>query len=1170
MVKPRQSVLLGLIGVFVCLGVIGLTEWAGGSPACQDMRGYVLAGTPLVINEFMAANSSALADPQGQFDDWIELHNTGEVSIDLSGMYLTDDLDNPTAWQVPAGTTLVADGYLLIWADNDLSDSGLHAGFGLDSDGEKIALFDTDGATLIDQVVFGGQRTDISYGRLPDTADTWGYMLVVTPGAVNDDDYEGKVADTKFSHDRGFYEAPFEVTITCETPGAEIYYTTDGTDPFSEARQMPAGTRYADPILIYETTCLRAQAIKTGWVSSNVDTQTYLFGDQVATRSQSSVTALGYPTTWFESHPADYGMDADIFNDPVYGPIMNDALRAIPALSLVTNKDRLFSKTQDDVTGGIYIYTGHSSTGGQDWERPVSAELFTADGTGAFQVNCGVRIQGGEGRRPTKCPKHSLSLRFRSQYGPSKLNCDLFEACPVESFDSVQLRGFFNNAWTHWSSDQRRRTQYIRDQWMRDSLLEMGQIDAGRGFFVHLYINGLYWGLYNLQERPVASHYAAYHGGDSDRIDAINGGRATDGTTIAWREAKQIVASRDWSRIIEAIDIDNFIDFTLLNLFAGNVDLKTNGNWRAAGGGPDGRPWRFYSWDAERVIENVNQSGTSPSNDPTGMYQYLDDIEEFRIRFADRVHKHLFNGGALTVEHNVARWVERAEEIELAVVAESARWGDYRRDIHSYSSGPYELYTRDDYWIPEGEEILNDYFPRRTEIALQRFRSMGLYPNVEAPVFGVNGVYQHGGQVATGDQFSMTAGGSEIWYTLDGSDPRTAATTGTPGEDLVLVAENVAKRVMVPSSNIGDAWRSDVAFDDSAWLSGAGGVGYERNSGYEPFIGIDLAETMYGQNAGCYIRIPFELAVEDLIEAGGLILKARYDDGFIAYLNGVEVQRVMFDGTPAWNASAAGNHSDIDAVELETFYLSEHIAALRLGENVLAIHGLNSSSTSSDFLISVALVSTQGGGDDTPSGLSPAAVRYTGPVVLGESTQIKARAINGNTWSALNETIFAVGLVAESLRISEIMYHPAGDPNAEYIELTNVGSETINLNFVSFTDGIDFTFPSVELAPGGYVLFVRDVAAFEALYGDSLPVAGQYDGSLDNAGERLELQDAGGQTISRFRFQDDWYDLTDGHGFSLTVKDPGGTESLDAKSAWRPSATRDGSPGFDDSGLVPE
>ena len=115
-------------------------------------------GIPLVINELMASNSGVSRDPQGQYDDWIEIYNYGVNAVNIGGMYLTDDLSDPTKWRIPANnitaTTIAAGGYLLIWADNDTTDTGLHANFKLDADGEEIGLFDSDGITLIDSIAF--------------------------------------------------------------------------------------------------------------------------------------------------------------------------------------------------------------------------------------------------------------------------------------------------------------------------------------------------------------------------------------------------------------------------------------------------------------------------------------------------------------------------------------------------------------------------------------------------------------------------------------------------------------------------------------------------------------------------------------------------------------------------------------------------------------------------------------------------------------------------------------------------------------------------------------------------------------------------------------------------------------------------------------------------------
>jgi len=1126
-------------------------------------------GTTLVINELMASNNSTIQDPQLQYDDWIEIYNFGNTAIDVGGMYLTDDLSETTKWRFPmnnpTATVIPAYGYLLVWVDNDTDDAGMHTSFQLSAGGEEIGLFDSDGSSLIDSITFAEQASDISYGRYPDATDTWQFMAAPTPGRENNGGYIDVVADPEFSHKRGFYDAPFSVTITTETEGAIIYYTLDGSEPYNPDFGNPTGRVYSGPISISTTTCLRAAAMKSGWKPSHVDTHTYIFTDDVIKQTQQQALDAGYPDSW-SGYPADYEMDPQVYNDPDYAGLMREAMLSIPTISIVTDEEYLFSPF-------IGIYTNPLAEGVDlEWERPTSAELFCPDGSKEFQVNCGLRIQGGHSRHPHKCPKHSFSLRFRGIYGPTSLDYDLFDDWPVDSFDTLHLRGFFNNAWTHWARDQRERTQYVREPWMRDSLTEMGHKDALQGFYVHLYLNGMYWGLYNLHERPDADHYAAYNGGDAESIDAINGdptyvisdplnsGSVSDGTIDAWLKLKQVVKTRNWEQICQLIDIDNFIDWTILFYFAGTTDIKYGTNWRAAGGGPLRRPWRFYSWDAEHVIENVNQRGIATVSDPSGLYDYLVDIEEFRIRFADRLHKHLFNEGALTTEQNILRWTKRADEIDLAVIAESARWGDYRRDVHSYSSGPYYLYTKNEFWIPEKNNVLNDYFPRRTAIALNYFRSQGLYPNVDAPNFNINGVYQHGGHISSSASLTLTVPAGIIYYTLDDSDPRRPGSSGTTVNSSTLVPENAAKRVLVPTGPISDNWKGGQTFDDSSWISGTGGVGYERGFGYEAYFNIDVQQQMYNSNGTCYIRVPFTLSNTQLAAIDSLILNIRYDDGFIAYINGTEVQRALFNGTPTWNSQASSTHNDALAVNFENFDISNYIGSLRQGSNILAIQGLNTPATSSDFLISVELVSGQSTTPTNSTVIMPTAIEYTEPVTLTKSTHVKSRVLDGSTWSALNEATFAVGPVAENLRITEIMYHPETDPNEEFIELKNIGTETINLNLVRFTNGINFTFldssaTGIDLAPGGYTVVVKDTTTFTARYGTDVSIAGQYSGSLSNAGERIRLEDAVGQMILDFEYKDGWHDTTDGGGSSLTIIDATNTDSnsWSAKDSWRAS-----------------
>ena len=450
---------------------------------------------------------------------------------------------------------------------------------------------------------------------------------------------------------------------------------------------------------------------------------------------------------------------------------------------------------------------------------------------------------------------------------------------------------------------------------------------------------------------------------------------------------------------------------------------------------------------------------------------------------------------------------------------------------------------------------------------LSQFRSAGLYPNVEAPMYYVNGSYQHGGHVTSADSLSMQSSGGTVYYTLDGSDPSQPSTQPGGAGATTLVAENAVKRVLVPTGPISDAWRGGQPFDDAAWTlspGGPGGVGFERSTGYEQFISFDTVGQMYNKQSSCYIRIPFTLD-RDLGASDTVQLRARYDDGFVAYINGIEIARANFTGEPVWNSGASTQNPDIDAVILAEINAPNAKNAMKRGQNVLAIQAMNAGASSSDFLFSVTLSATQSDSRRREHSDRRSQIQRTDQAEPQRPSQ--GRALSGTTWSALNEAVFAVGPVAQSLRISEIMYHPADtgnpdDPNTEFIELTNIGSETINLSLVEFTNGVDFTFPSYELAPGGYCLVVKDTAAFTARYGSGLPIAGQYTGSLSNAGERLELLDAVGTVIHNFRFQDDWFDTTDGMGFSLTVKDPrADPNTLDSKSAWRPSAKAGGSPG---------
>jgi len=325
---------------------------------------------------------------------------------------------------------------------------------------------------------------------------------------------------------------------------------------------------------------------------------------------------------------------------------------------------------------------------------------------------------------------------------------------------------------------------------------------------------------------------------------------------------------------------------------------------------------------------------------------------------------------------------------------------------------------------------------------------------------------------------------------------------------IVLVPEEADKRVIVPVSadEVSETWKSDPVFDDSTWLrssGGPGGVGYERSTGYEDWISLDIENQMYGRNTTCYIRVPFTTATGLAGHFSELMLSVRFDDGFVAYLNGTEVARVNFTGAPQWDSEAEADHESYAQTFDAVFDISEYAGLLHDGENLLAIHGLNTPATSSDLIFSVALEAT---------------------VVEG-----------GDSEYAYREEL----RLLDFLRITELMYHSTAGDRLDYVELCNTGAEPLDLTGLRFTDGIQFTFDSMKLEAGQCVVVVDDLAAFQAACGTEPRIAGEYAGHLSDGGEDivLSLPAPLEAAVMRFRYEDDWYPATDGDGRSLAIED---------------------------------
>jgi hypothetical protein len=583
---------------------------------------------------------------------------------EVAGANAPDQVD----WFSTSATTAPRDTRAIEFEQFDL---GEHTGWLIDGTNVLAvhglnSFSDDSDMLLVPELIASASDTVAAFGQ----SAAVGYMPVPTPGAPNvvgSQVFAGLVADTRFSVDRGFYEEPFQVEITSETSGAEVYFTTDGSLPAPDNR---AASRYEGPLLIETTTTLRAAAFKPGFLPTNVDTQTYIFLDDVL--RQDPTPGDAYPATWQSSqYTGDYQMDPEVvarwdddnLDNADHG--IREALKSLPTISLVLDHDDLW-----DERTGIY---NHAEQTGEAWRRPGSVEYFDPASGDEFQVDAGIQMHGGASRDNLRTKKHSFRLLFRGDFGATTLDFPLFRDSFLDEINTVVLRGCFTDSFPTRTQQGRYSpldSQYLRDTWMRDSQLAMGHPSA-HGEYAHLYINGLYWGLYNPAERPDDHFLAAYLGGEPEDYDIVKDfNELFAGDKSAWNAmfqlANQGLASDAAYQQIQGndpdgtpnpqlpnyLDVDALIDYMILHLYAGAEDWPHH-NWyagRAREGETKG--FQFFVWDQEIVLDGFFRDRTEVNNafSPARLYDSLRENAEFRLRFADRLQKHLFDGGALTVE----------------------------------------------------------------------------------------------------------------------------------------------------------------------------------------------------------------------------------------------------------------------------------------------------------------------------------------------------------------------------------------------------------------------------------------------------------------------------------------------------------------------------------------
>ena len=633
----------------------------------------------------------------------------------------------------------------------------------------------------------------------------WGSLFAETPS---------------FSVPHGIYSRGFSLYISSPIPGTSIFYTDDGSDP----RQK--GQPYDGSLYISSTSVVRAAFLVDNSIWSDVATASYVFpASLLAQRNK----PYGYPQYWGKycqitgTAIADYEMDPEMTAVETYAGYITEGIRTLPIVSLVTDRDNLFLHEADSTRGGIYIYTGCpvGDGTGRGWERPVSFEMIGGPDGHDLTIDCCLKLHGGHGRLPEKNPKHAFRLHFKSAYGPKKLKYRVFGDRAPKKFNALVLRTFFGYSWTHWDNAQRSKAQYARDLWARETQARMGD-PISTGQYVHLFINGLYWGMYNLCERITDDFCVEHFGGAEEDWDVteVDGGEGqyhaaipTYGTIGAWNQMADLIYQlpnhKSYMHLIGCgsdgkpnakypplLDVDNFIRYMLINLYGGNTDWDHH-NWYAfrnrilADHG-----FRFLCWDTENIFISPAEDLTSKNTRgcPTGFLNCLMKQGIFAHRFHELAQQALTHGGPLTPEAALATWDSLYHTIELALWDESARWGDYRRDVHPYQSKGI-LYKPDGAFQTERNRLLTKYFPVRTDNFIQQLRSRGWFPTVEAPAIFIDNTEIGYGLQPYFTESTLTMTGRNIYYTLDGSAPvswfQNDAGTLSPTAKAYVEGENI-------------------------------------------------------------------------------------------------------------------------------------------------------------------------------------------------------------------------------------------------------------------------------------------------------------------------------------------------------------------------------------------
>ena len=538
--------------------------------------------TPLALSDVrfneICSKNDAIAAPDGGFYDWIELYHAGSERIDLSGWSLSDSKKDLRKFIFPAGTVLLPGEYLVVWSDGVGCTSdrdGLYAAFKISNDGETLYLTDPDG-NLAESVAVPALRKNTTWGRATD-GDAVFARLTGTPGGTNEGSVSYLAASVlSFTHESGFYRSAFSLGITAPE-GYRVYYTTDCTDPATSPtrRLLAAGdtVEVTDP-----TGALTHSADYFASLAANGKSDASSVEQCFVLRACAVDDEENYTVTVTKNYFIGKNDRAD--------------LTGIPLVLLTTDAARIF--------GEEGLFTNYKEEGR---EEQVNLTFLSSDGSYLFDQEAGMSIRGSSTRGSTQ---KNLNIIARAAYdGNSRFLENIFpDASYTKSF---ALRHDNMNS------------MLIGQGFLQDLVSER-DIVTQDSFYVTVYIDGEYFGLYNLYERVNDDFLAAHYGVDSKNTEIVKFGRESDSAKALsdYKAAMNLLRTSDLTdpakvaALEKVLDLDSLIDLWCVQVYLANGDFAMSQNisaWRVADPTvedpenpyADGR-WRFVIFDLDYAL----------------------------------------------------------------------------------------------------------------------------------------------------------------------------------------------------------------------------------------------------------------------------------------------------------------------------------------------------------------------------------------------------------------------------------------------------------------------------------------------------------------------------------------------------------------------------------------